>query len=89
MTTLAIVDYRCQLVGSDIVHEHVTPHALDKRSGLLTFLPHLFSREGHTSVANRCQTIIQTLSKMARPYPFDFPCTDEIAAKHPSYCGLH
>ena len=57
MTTLAIVDYRCQFVGGETVHEQVTPHALDKHSGLLTFLPRLFSREEHTSVVIRCQAI--------------------------------
>ena len=54
MTTLAMVDYRCQFVGSEIVHEQVTPHVLDKRSGLLTFLLRLFSREEHTSIVIRC-----------------------------------
>ena len=66
MITIAIVDYRCQFVGSETVHEQVTPHALDKRSGLLTFLPRLFSREGHPSVVIRCQAIIQTFPEMAR-----------------------
>jgi hypothetical protein len=88
MIALAIVDYRCQFVGSETAHEQVTPHALDKRSGLLTFLPRLFSREGHTSVVIRCQAIIQTLPEMARPFPFDFPCTDEMAAKHPPDRGV-
>ena len=73
MTTLAIVGYRCQFVGSEIVHEQVTPHALDKRSGLLTFLSRLFSREGHTSVVIRCQAIIQTLREMASTIPVRFP----------------